>query len=167
MTDQSVLAVYPGSFDPITYGHIDVIKRSVAIFPNLVVAVVGNPYKKSLFDFSERVEMIRSAVGDNKNIKIDTFNGLLMDYVCSINAKVVIRGLRAISDFEYEFQMALSNNKLNSNVETLFMMSSAQYSYVSSKLIKEIAQLGGDISAFVPDSVALKLNEKLEQFKRR
>ena len=166
MTERSVLAVYPGSFDPITYGHIDVIKRSIAIFPNLVVAVVGNPYKQSLFDFSERVEMIRSAIGDNQNIKIGTFNGLLMDYVCSIKAKVVIRGLRAISDFEYEFQMALSNNKLNSDVETLFMMSSAQYSYVSSKLIKEIAQLGGDISAFVPDAVALKLNEKLKQFKR-
>ena len=163
MSDRSVLAVYPGSFDPITYGHIDVIKRSMAIFPNLVVAVVGNPYKQSLFDFSERVDMIRSVIGDNKNIKIDTFNGLLIDYVCSINAKVVIRGLRAISDFEYEFQMALSNNKLNSDIETLFMMSSAQYSYVSSKLIKEIAQLGGDISAFVPGSVADKLYQKLKK----
>lgn len=166
MADKSILAVYPGSFDPITYGHIDVIKRSMTIFPNLVVAVVGNPYKQSLFDFEERVDMIQAAIGNKKNIRIDMCSGLLIDYVRSIDAKVIIRGLRAISDFEYEFQMALSNNKLNSSIETLFMMSSAQYSYVSSKLIKEIALLGGDISAFVPRPVALKLNDKLKKYKR-
>lgn len=161
MTDKPIQAVYPGSFDPITYGHVDIIKRAFKVFPDLVVAVVGNPNKKTLFTFDERVAMIREALGKDISITIDCFNGLLVDYVESIGARVVIRGLRAISDFEYEFQMALSNTKMKPDVETLFMMSSEQYSYVSSRLIREIAVLGGDVSAFVPEYVKRQLSEKI------
>jgi pantetheine-phosphate adenylyltransferase len=163
MVKKSRLAIYPGSFDPITYGHIDVINRAVRIFPDLIVAVVGNPRKKTLFSFDERKEMIRLAIGDKKNnIRIDGFDGLLMDYARAKNASVVVRGLRAISDFEYEFQMALSNKAMTPDIETVFMMSSADYSFVSSRLIKEIAFLGGDVSSFVSDFVARKLRDKID-----
>lgn len=162
MEKQLNLAVYPGSFDPISYGHIDVIKRAARIFPKLIVAVVGNPHKKTLFSFEERKAMIRASVKEIPNIEIDGFQGLLMDYMAKVNARIVVRGLRAISDFEYEFQMALSNRTLTPEVETVFMMSSAQFSFVSSRLIKEIATLGGDVSSFVPDNVARKLDEKIK-----
>ncbi|MDX9703076.1 MAG: pantetheine-phosphate adenylyltransferase [Candidatus Auribacterota bacterium] len=158
MKQKPLLAVYPGSFDPITYGHIDIIQRAVRVFPDLIVAIVGNPQKKTLFSYEERIEMIKNAC---PSVRIETFSGLLVDYVESIGAGVVIRGLRAISDFEYEFQMALSNAKMKPDIETLFMMSSEQYSYVSSRLIKEIAMLGGDVSEFVPEYVVKKLSEKL------
>ncbi len=154
-------AVYPGSFDPITNGHIDIIQRAARVFPDLVVAIVGNPNKTTLFSFEERIDMIEAAVPEISTIQIDMFSGLLVDYVESIGASVVIRGLRAISDFEYEFQMALSNAKMKPDIETFFMMSSEQYSYVSSRLIKEVAVLGGDVSAFVPEYVVKKLSEKL------
>jgi len=156
------LAVYPGSFDPITYGHLDIINRASKMFSRLIVAVIGNPGKSTLFSFEERIEMIKSAIGSNKNIDVDVFDGLLIDYMASVGSKIVVRGLRAISDFEYEFQMALSNNKLNPQVETIFMMASEQYSYISSRLIKEIALLGGNVSAFVPENIALKLARKRE-----
>lgn len=155
------LAVYPGSFDPVTCGHIDIIERASQIFPRLIVAVVGNPAKKTLFTLEERTEMIRSVTKQKRSLLIDHFDGLLMDFVAYNKAQVIIRGLRAISDFEYEFQMALSNKVLCDSVETVFLMSRPEYSFVSSRLIKEIAVLGGDIRSFVPDLVAERLNEKL------
>ncbi len=161
METKAKIAIYPGSFDPITYGHIDIINRAAGIFPELIVAVVNNLNKKTLFSLEEREEMLRAVIKDKENVKIDSFDGLLVDYVESKGSRIIVRGLRAISDFEYEFQMALSNDKLKPDVETVFMMSSEQYSYVSSRLIKEIGRLSGDVSQFVPDHVVDKLRHKL------
>ncbi|NOS35425.1 MAG: pantetheine-phosphate adenylyltransferase [Deltaproteobacteria bacterium] len=159
MKKDSVI-IYPGTFDPITLGHIDVIKRGRKLFDKLIVAVVGSSAKGTLFTVEERVEMIRDAVGESRNLVIESFDGLLVDYVNKRGVNAVLRGLRAVSDFEYEFQMALINRKINEEVETIFMMTADRYSYISSRFIKEIARLGGSVDCFVPENVAKKLKEE-------
>ncbi len=155
--------IYPGTFDPVTYGHLDIIERAVAVFGRLIVAVAHNPQKNPLFTVEERREMIRLSLGENPDIEVDDFDGLLIDYLKRRNARVVLRGLRALSDFEYEFQMALMNRKQDSTIETIFMMTSEAYSYLSSKLIKEIAYLGGSVKGLVPDPVAERLRAKFKE----
>ncbi len=155
-------AIYPGSFDPVTYGHIDLIKRAQDIFPELIVAVAHNPHKKPLFSVRERVDMLKEATRDFKGITIDDFDGLVVDYARKNKAHVLIRGLRMISDFEYEFQMALTNRKLAPDIETIFLMPQESYSYISSRLLKEAASLGADLSSFVPDYVEQALKSKLK-----
>lgn len=147
------IAVYPGSFDPITNGHEDIIKRAAQVFDEVIVAVLVNPEKKGLFQIDERVELIKKVIEPYNNVKVESFSGLLINYMKSQNAKVIIKGLRALSDFEYEFQMALMNNKLDSSIETLFMMTSAQYSYLSSSSVKQVAMFGGCIKGLVPDII--------------
>ena len=155
------VAVYPGSFDPITCGHLDIIKRSAKIFDKVVVAVLNNPSKKSMFSFEERKDMIERAVEGIENIEVDLFDGLLVDYVFANNYDVIIKGLRAISDFEYELQMASMNRKLNDNVETLFMMTATKYSFLSSSLVKEVLSFGGEIGDLVPEYVREKMQKKI------
>jgi pantetheine-phosphate adenylyltransferase len=165
MTDnkkKAHIAVYPGSFDPLTYGHIDVIKRALKIFDRLVVAVAHNLEKHPLFSVEERLEFLRTSLKDVSGKEIDSFDGLLVNYAANMGAGVIVRGLRALSDFEYEFQMALTNRKIRDDIETIFLMPSQQYSYLSSRMIKEIAALGGDVSAFVPNEVAVGLTEKFK-----
>ncbi|TAN59346.1 pantetheine-phosphate adenylyltransferase [bacterium] len=155
-------AIYPGSFDPVTYGHIDLIERAQKIFDTVIVAVARNSRKESLFSFSERVEMLKSATaGLGEGVIIDHFDGLVVDYARKHNISVIVRGLRMVSDFEYEFQMALTNRKLSQDVETIFLMPSEQYSYISSRLLKEAASLGADLSSFLPPEAQRKLKEKL------
>jgi pantetheine-phosphate adenylyltransferase len=156
-------ALYPGSFDPITNGHLDIVERSSEMFDNLVIAVFINPNKKPLFTVEERVDMIREVTRHLPNVQVDSFEGLLSDYARQRSAKVIIRGLRAVSDFEYEFQMALMNRKLNPNVETIFMSSSSKNIYISSTIIKEVSSLGGSISGLVPRVVENRLMEKFYQ----
>ncbi|MFC1548594.1 pantetheine-phosphate adenylyltransferase [Candidatus Omnitrophota bacterium] len=156
-------AVYPGTFDPVTYGHLDVIRRASALYDKVFIAVAKSSEKSPLFSPEERVAMMNEAVSAYKNVEVEAFDGLVVDYALNKSSKVVVRGLRMISDFEYEFQMALTNRKLNSDVETVFMMPNESYSYLSSKLIKEIAQLGADVSEFVPENVEKKLKEKLNK----
>lgn len=155
------IAVYPGSFDPITNGHLDIIKRSAEIFDKVIVAVVNNPNKNPMFNLEERFELIKNATADTENIEIDYFSGLLIDYVKKKNVNVIIKGLRAVSDFEYEFQMALMNRKLDKNIETLFMMTNSKYSYLSSSLVKEVFKFGGCIEELVPDIVIKEMLKKL------
>lgn len=154
------IAVYPGSFDPITYGHLDIISRGLKVFDEIIVAVACNSQKNALFSFDERVDMIRNVVSDQSRVTVDTFTGLLIDYVASRKAHVVIRGLRAISDFEYEFQIAQMNSCISQNVETLFMMTSLQYGYLSSSIVKEVCSLNGNIDGFVPPEVKTALRAK-------
>jgi pantetheine-phosphate adenylyltransferase len=154
------IAVYPGSFDPITYGHLDIINRGLTVFDEIIVAVACNSQKNALFSFDERVDMITQVVGDEGRVTVDTFTGLLIDYVASRKAHVVIRGLRAISDFEYEFQIAQMNSCISQNVETLFMMTSLQYGYLSSSIVKEVCSLNGNIDGFVPPAVKTALRAK-------
>ncbi len=154
-------AIYPGTFDPITYGHIDLIQRATEIFDNVIVAVARNGHKKPLFSLEERFEMLKEATKDFQGLEVEAFDGLVVDFAREKNVKILIRGLRMISDFEYEFQMALTNRRLASHVETVFLMPSESYSFLSSRLIKEAAVLGADISSFVPDNVAVRLKEKL------
>ena len=156
-------AVYPGTFDPVTYGHLDVIKRAAQLYDRVFVAVAHSAEKSPLFSAKERVQMMAEAAKGLENVEVEDFDGLVVDYAVSKSARVVLRGLRMISDFEYEFQMALTNRKLNSDVETVFMMPSESYSYLSSKLIKEVARLGADVSEFVPGNVDAKLKEKLRK----
>src|SRR6185369_14850545 len=158
------IAVYPGSFDPITYGHLDIINRGLTVFDEIIVAVACNSQKSSLFSFDERVDLIRQVVRDKERVTVDTFTGLLINYVSSRKAHVIIRGLRAISDFEYEFQIAQMNSCIGQNVETLFMMTSLQYGYLSSSIVKEVCFLNGNIDGFVPPEVkaALRLKYGLE-----
>ncbi|MDP2921521.1 MAG: pantetheine-phosphate adenylyltransferase [Candidatus Omnitrophota bacterium] len=153
--------VYPGSFDPVTYGHLDIIKRAVKIFDRVIVAVAHNSEKDPLFSVVERVDLLKKATKGIKGVEIDDFKGLVVDYVASKNARIVIRGLRMISDFEYEFQMALTNMKLSRDMETIFMTPRESYSYLSSKLIKEAASLGADLKGFVPGFVEKAIKEKL------
>lgn len=153
-------AIYPGSFDPVTNGHLDVIHRAARLFDEVIVAVAVNEAKSGLFSFEERVALIRDVVGAHANIRVTRFEGLLVDFARREKAHAVIRGLRAVSDFEYEFQMALMNRKLEPEIETLFLMPHEEYSYLSSRLVKEIARLGGKVEAFVPDSVRRALKEK-------
>jgi pantetheine-phosphate adenylyltransferase len=150
-------AVYPGSFDPLTNGHLDLIQRSLRIFDELVVAVVTNPAKTSLFTTDERVEMIREATRGLARIEVMVFEGLLVSFVAQVGARAVVRGLRAVSDFEYEFQMALMNRKLNEGVETVFLMPHEAYSYLSSRLVKEVAAYGGAVTGLVPATVEKRL----------
>jgi len=154
-------AIYPGTFDPITYGHIDLIKRAQEIFPEVIVAVAHNPHKKPLFSVKERIQMLKKAAGGLKGVTVSDFDGLVIDYAHKHKAKVLIRGLRMLSDFEYEFQMALTNRKLSPDIETIFLMPQECYSYLSSKLLKEAASLGADLSSFVPSFVEKALKEKL------
>ena len=156
-------AIYPGSFDPVTYGHIDLIKRAQDIFSEVIVAVAHNPYKRPLFSVKERVEMLKKATQGLNGIAIDEFDGLVVDYARRQKARVIIRGLRMISDFEYEFQMALTNRRLNPHIETIFLMPQESYSYLSSRLLKEVASLGADLSSFVPDFVEKALKKKLRK----
>ena len=157
------LAVYPGTFDPVTFGHIDLIKRALKVFDQVIVAVAHNPQKKPLFTVEERVALLKRASRNLRGVRIDDFDSLVVNYVRRKGAHVVIRGLRMLSDFEYEFQMALTNRKLSEEVETMFLMPKDSYAYVSARLIKEAAALGADISAFVPDFVETALKQKLAQ----
>ena len=154
------IAVYPGSFDPITNGHIDIIHRGLEVFDTLIVAVARNSEKNALFTIDERVEMIREALGDNPRLKVDSFQGLLIDYVARKGARVILRGLRAVSDFEYEFQIAQMNHSVNDQIETLFMMTSVPYGYLSSSIVKEMAIHNGPIDPFVPPAVKRALDRK-------
>lgn len=155
------IAIYPGSFDPITNGHLDIIRRSSQVFDKLIVAVVKNHSKKPLFTIEERMELIRKAAADLPNVEVDSFEGLLVNFVSARGAQVIVKGLRAISDFEYEFQMALMNRKLKPEIETMFMMTNHKYSYLSSSMVKEIAGLGGCIRDLVPDTI---VNDILSKF---
>lgn len=155
-------AVYPGSFDPITNGHLDIIKRSSKVFDELVVGVLINPQKKGLFDIEERVELIERAVKDIPNVKVESFSGLLINFLRQKNAKVIVKGLRAVSDFEYEFQMSLMNSKLDPNIETVFMMASSGNSFLSSSSVKQVAMFGGCIKGLVPDSVMPAVINKIK-----
>lgn len=154
------VAVYPGSFDPITNGHLDIINRGLEVFDTLIVAVARNSEKNALFSIEERVDMIRETLGDNPRLKVDSFKGLLIDYVARQEARVILRGLRAVSDFEYEFQIAQMNHTVQEQVETLFMMTSVPYGYLSSSIVKEVASLNGPIESFVPRAVKEALDKK-------
>jgi pantetheine-phosphate adenylyltransferase len=158
---RSRIAVYPGTFDPVTYGHIDIIKRAAKIYDKVIVAVAHNEDKNPLFSVEERVSMLKDSVRPLKNVIVDDFNGLIVDYVRSKGSRVMIRGLRMISDFESEFQMALTNRKLSGDIETIFMMPNESYSYISSKLMKEAAKLGADVKNFIPKKVQVLLKGKL------
>jgi pantetheine-phosphate adenylyltransferase len=163
----SKIAIYPGSFDPITNGHINIIERSLLIFDKLIVAVAINASKNPLFALEERVIMIKEATKNNPNIIVDSFDGLLADYVAAKDINVIIRGLRALSDFEYEFQMTFMNRKLNRNVETIFMMTGLRWFYVNSRIIKEVAVAGGSVKGLVPDVVCERLSEKYPRYRER
>jgi pantetheine-phosphate adenylyltransferase len=152
--------VIPGSFDPLTNGHLDIIARSLTVFDSVTVAILVNPEKQPLFTVEERVEIIRETHRGDRRVKVDTFTGLLVDYAEKAGATVIVRGLRAISDFEYEFQMALMNRHLNAKIETVFMMPAERYSYLSSRLVKEVFQLGGAVKELVPPVVERRLREK-------
>jgi pantetheine-phosphate adenylyltransferase len=154
------LALFPGSFDPITNGHLDIIARSLSVFDAVIVAILVNPEKRPLFTIEERVAIIEQAYSREKRVRVDTFSGLLVQYAAKVRASVIIRGLRAISDFEYEFQMALMNRRLSPRVETVFMMPAEQYSYLSSRLVKEVFDLGGSVRGLVPTVVERRLAEK-------
>jgi pantetheine-phosphate adenylyltransferase len=155
------LAIYPGSFDPVTNGHLDLIERGTKIFDRLVVAVLLNLDKEPLFPTKERVEMLREVTRQWSNVEVDVFDGLLVDYARKRNAQVILRGIRAFSDYEYELQMALMNRRLESAIETVFMMPAEKYSYLSSRLVREIAHLGGDIKGLVPPVVEQRLRAKV------
>jgi len=157
------IGVYPGTFDPITNGHIDIIRRSLQIFDKVIVAVAPNPKKKPIFDIHERVEMIQEATRDIPNVQIEIFEGLLADYMKRKGAHAIIRGLRAVSDFEHEFMMALMNRKLDSEAETVFLMPSEEYSYLTSSAIKEVASYGGVVKDLVPPIVARRLQEHFKK----
>jgi len=161
------LAVFPGSFDPMTNGHLDIVDRGLAVFDRVRLAILLNPEKQPLFSVEERLAIIREAYRGNPRVEVDTFSGLLVDYAQRVGASVIIRGIRAISDFEYEFQMALMNRRLNPRIETVFMMPAESYSYVSSRLVKEVFQLGGRVSDLVPPVVERRLSEKYKTPARR
>ena len=156
-------AIYPGSFDPVTYGHLDIIKRASGLTDRLIVAVLNNSAKNSLFSIDERVKMIEDVVSDYENVSVASFNGLTIDFASSVGADIIIRGLRAVSDFEYELQIAQTNHVERSNIETVFLTTSLEYSYLSSTVVKEFARYGADISKFVPDIVAKQTYGKLSQ----
>ena len=159
---KKVTAIYPGSFDPPTNGHLDLIERGSKIFDELVVAILRNAEKTPLFSVGERRTMLEELTSDFKNVSVDTFDGLTVDYAARVKASAVLRGIRALSDYEYELQMALMNRKLRPDLETVFMMPAEQYSYLSSRLVREVARLGGDISGLVPEIVEQRLKEKLD-----
>ena len=154
------VAIYPGSFDPITNGHVDLIKRGMRIFDEIVILIAHNPNKLYLFSIEERMEMIREIFSDTKEVRVDSYSGLLVDYLKISGANIILRGMRALSDFEYEFQMALMNRRQTKRIETVFLMSGFKWFYTSSKLIKEVVSLGGSVKGLVPDNVNQKLMEK-------
>jgi len=156
-------AIYPGTFDPITNGHLSIVKRALQIFDKLIIAILNNPQKKPLFTIEERIYMIEEVLKDTPNIEADSFDGLLVDYAVKKKSNVILRGLRALSDFEYEFQLALMNRKLNRDVQSIFLMTDYKWFYTSSTLVKEAASLGGDINGLVPELVERKLKEKFGQ----
>jgi pantetheine-phosphate adenylyltransferase len=159
--------IYPGTFDPITYGHLDVVARAVQLFDEVVLAIAADSTKKSLFTLEERKALAEKSLANfGRKVRVTSFEGLLIDYVLSENSRAILRGLRAVSDFEFEFQMALMNRKLNDSIETLFLMPRGAYTYLSSTIIKEIGRLGGDTSAFVPPLVGRALREKYHGTKR-
>jgi pantetheine-phosphate adenylyltransferase len=160
--DMGKVAIYPGSFDPITYGHIDIVERGLEIFDKVIIAIAENEEKRSLFSVEERLQIVKTVFEDTPNVIVDSFKGLLVDYVAKTNAIVILRGLRATSDFEYEFHMASMNRSLNVHLDTLFMMTSKDYFFVSSRTIKEVARLGGGVEGLVPDLVVRRLKEKFK-----
>jgi pantetheine-phosphate adenylyltransferase len=157
-----IKAIYPGSFDPPTNGHLDLIERGSKIFDELVVAILRNPEKDPLFSVADRRKMLEAMTADFDNVSVDTFDGLTVDYALRVEARAILRGIRAISDYEYELQMALMNRKLQPGLETVFMMPAEKYSYLSSRLVREVAQLGGSIDCLVPEIVGQKLREKID-----
>lgn len=154
--------IYPGSFDPVTFGHLDIIERASGIVDELVVAVLINSAKKSLFSVSERVKMLSEMLEGHDNIKVESFDGLLVDYARSRNASIIVRGLRAVTDFEYELQIAQMNRTIYGEIDTIFLTTSLEYAYLSSSIVKEVASYGGDISHFVPESIIPKIYEKFK-----
>ena len=160
-------AVYPGTFDPVTNGHLDVIKRGSIIFDTLIVSVGRNPLKETLFSVKERMEMIRDHVKELPNVTVDCFDGMLVDYLKKQQTNIILRGIRTVSDFEYEFQRALTNRALSKEVETVFVMTSEQYSFLNSTLIREVVSLGGSVNQFVPPDVERRLKEKFKQMYRK
>ena len=158
-------AIYPGSFDPLTNGHLDVVQRAAKLFDRIIEAVAKNEGKKPLFTLAERLKLVKESVAHLPNVEADSFDGLLVEYVVQKKAQAIVRGLRAVSDFEFEFQLALMNRKLNENVETIFMMPKDTYTFLSSRIVKEIARLGGDVSQFVGPNVQRALKKKLKPVK--
>ena len=156
------IAIYPGSFDPLTNGHLDVAQRAAKLFDRVIVAIAENDSKHPLYTLAERVAMVKKATAHLPNVQTDSFDGLLVDYVAERKAKAIVRGLRAVSDFEFEFQLALMNRKLDENIETIFMMPKDTYTFLSSRIVKEIARLGGDVRSFVPPNVQSALINKLK-----
>ena len=156
------IAIYPGSFDPLTNGHLDVVQRAAKLFDRVIVAVAPNEGKNPLFTLNERLALVKEVATHVPNVEVDSFDGLLVEYVVQKNAQAIVRGLRAVSDFEFEFQLALMNRKLNENIETIFMMPKDTYTFLSSRIVKEIAKLGGDVSQFVAPSVERALRNKLK-----
>jgi pantetheine-phosphate adenylyltransferase len=157
------IAIYPGTFDPITFGHVDVVERAAQLFPRLVILVARNSSKQPLFSGEERIAMVREIFRGKKGIEVEEFDGLLVEYARRRKASVLIRGLRAVSDFEYEFQMALTNRKLSSKLETIFLVPREQYTYLNSSIVREIARLGGDVSDFVPANVRRRLRQRFSK----
>jgi len=157
-----VIAIYPGTFDPLTNGHLDLISRGSKIFDQLVIAILRNPAKNPLFSLEERIDMLREAASQFENVRVDSFEGLLVDYAQTVHASIILRGIRAISDYEYELQMALMNRKLGPQIETVFMMPAEAFSYVSSRLVKEIVQLGGSVEGLIPELVEKRLRTKVD-----
>ncbi|MFA4858684.1 MAG: pantetheine-phosphate adenylyltransferase [Candidatus Margulisiibacteriota bacterium] len=158
-------AIYPGSFDPVTDGHLDIIRRAQRFFDKVIVAVIANPEKKPAFTLKDRMQMLRTCLPDCPKIEIDAFAGLLVDFAKKRGVSAIIRGLRAVSDFDYEFQLAMTNRKMKPDIETVFFMTDYKYSYLSSSFVKQIAALGGDVSGFVPEVVAQKLKQKIKKGK--
>jgi len=159
------VAVYPGTFDPITNGHIDLINRALEFVDELIIAILLNSEKKPLFSVRERIQLIKQVLPKNKRIRIEQFDGLLVDYATKAGARMILRGLRAVSDFDYEFQMALMNRRLQGQIQTVFLVPAEQYSYVSSRLVKEISNLGGAVTGLVPPIVEKKMKEKFQRMK--
>lgn len=155
--------IYPGTFDPVTFGHIDVVHRAMDLFDQVIVTVAKNPSKTNMFSVDDRLEMLHESLKDCENVVIDTFNGLVVNHALQLGAVGIIRGLRAVSDFEYEFQMALMNRKLSNNIKTIFLMPHEKYTYLNSTIVRNLSQFGGDVSKFVPEIVIKKLEEKKAQ----
>jgi pantetheine-phosphate adenylyltransferase len=159
-------AIYPGSFDPLTFGHVDIIERSARLFDNVIVSILINAQKAPLFTVEERIDIMKEILKPRfQNVEVDVFHGLLVDYARQKKAKVIVRGIRAVTDYEYEFQMALMNRRLNSEIETVFMMPAEKYSYLSSRLVKEIAELGGSVAGLVPEIVEKRLQQRFKKEK--